>query len=92
VEIRVSVANATGANRLVRRLARLLDRSSVSFDDARNEVRVRSEELRAVFQVIGAVESWLAEDRGGSAEVSIGTRSFRRVGPRLLAAPSGRAA
>jgi hypothetical protein len=38
VEIRVAVADATGAHGLVRRLAGLFDRSSVSFDGTRNEV------------------------------------------------------
>ncbi len=92
VEIRVAVADATGAHGLVRRLVGLFDRSDVSFDGARNEVRVRSEwESRAVVQVIYAVESWLAADGVGPAKLSLGGRSYTMVGPAGLATPSGRA-
>jgi hypothetical protein len=90
VEIRVAVADATGAHGLVRRLAELFDRSSVSFDGARNEVRVRSEwESRAVVQVIDTVDSWLAAADVDSAKLSIGDRSYTMVGPARLATPSG---
>jgi hypothetical protein len=82
VEIRVAVADATGAHGLLRRLTELFDRSSVSFDRKRNEVRVRSEwESRSVVQVIGTVESWLAADGVGSAKLSIGDRSYTMVRP-----------
>jgi hypothetical protein len=82
VEIRVGVADTGGVHGLVRRLAGVFDRSSVSFDGARKEVRVRSEwESRAVVQVLGAVEAWLAEDGGDSAELSIGDRSYILVAP-----------
>jgi len=82
VEIRVAVEDATGVHGLMRRLAGAFDRSSVSFDGARKEVRVRSEwESRAVVQVLGAVEAWLAEDGLGSAELSIGDRSYTLVAP-----------
>jgi hypothetical protein len=46
VEYRVAVADATDAGSFMRRLARFFDRSSVSFDGLRNEVRVRSESGR----------------------------------------------
>jgi hypothetical protein len=82
VEIRVGVADARGVHGLVRRLACVFDRSSVSFDGARKEVRVHSEwESRAVVQVLGAVEAWLAEDGLDSAELSIGDRSYTMVAP-----------
>jgi hypothetical protein len=82
VEIRVGVADPRGVHGLMRRLAGVFDRSSVSFDGTRKEVRVRSEwESRAVVQVLRAVEAWLAEDGLGSAEVSIGDRSFTLVAP-----------
>jgi hypothetical protein len=82
VEIRVGVANAGGVHGLMRRLAGVFDRSSVSFDGARKEVRIRSEwESRAVVQVLGAVEAWLAEDGLDSAELSIGDRSYTLVAP-----------
>jgi hypothetical protein len=92
VEIRVGVTDATGAHGLLRRLAALFDRSSVSFDEAQREVRVHSEwESRGVVQVIGAVESWLAEDGPNSARLSIGDRSYTLVAPTVIGAPKGRA-
>jgi hypothetical protein len=82
VEIRVAVPDATGVHGLVRRLAGVLDGSSVTFDRARKEVRVRSEwESRCVVLVLGAVEKWLAEDGVGSAELSIGDRSYTMLSP-----------
>ena len=82
VEIRVGVTDAPGVHGLMRRLAGVFDRSSVSFDGARKEVRVRSERgSRAVVQVLGAVEAWLAEAGRGSAELSIEDRSYTLVAP-----------
>ncbi len=81
VEIRVAVADATGVHALVRRLAGVFDRSSVTFDGRRKEVRVRSEsESRTVVLVLDAVEAWLAEDGVESAKLSIGDRSYTMVG------------
>ena len=75
------------------RLGGLFDRSSVSFDGARREVRVRSEwESRSVVEVIDAVQSWLAADRIGPATLSVGDRSYTMVAPTALGAPSGQAA
>jgi hypothetical protein len=92
VEIRVAVPDATRVQGLMRRLAGLFERSSVSFDVAQREVLVRSEwESRGVVQVLGAVESWLAEDGPDSARLSIGDRSYTMVGEARLATPSGRA-
>ena len=82
VEIRVAVTDATGVRGLARRLASVFDWSSVSFDEAGKEVRVRSEwESRTVVLVLNAVEAWLAEDGVGSAKLSIGDRSYTMVGP-----------
>jgi hypothetical protein len=93
VEIRVAVTDAAGAHGLLRRLAGLFDRSSVSFDGMHNEVRIHSEwESRSVVQVIAAVESWLAADGIDSAKLSVGDRSYTMLGPAGLGAPSGRAA
>jgi hypothetical protein len=93
VEIRVAVADAARAHGLLRRLAGLFDPSSVSFDGARNEVRVRSEwESRSIVQVIATVESWLAADDIESATLSVGDRSYTMLGPAGLGAPRGRAA
>jgi len=92
VEIRVAVPDDTCGHGLMRRLVGLFDRSSVSFDGAQREVRVRSEwESRSVVQVLGAVESWLAEDGPDSAKLSIGDRSYTMIGAAPLAATSGRA-
>ena len=93
VEIRVAVPDDTCGHGLMRRLAGLFDRSSVSFDGAQREVRVRSEwESRGVVQVLGAVESWLAEDGPDSAKLSVGDRSYTMLGPTGFGAPDGRAA
>jgi hypothetical protein len=82
VEIRVAVADAAGVHGLVRRLAGVCDGSSVSFDGPGREVRVRSEwETRKIVLVLHAVQAWLAEDGVGSADVSIGNRSYTMVGP-----------
>ena len=80
VEIRVGVADAGGVHGLLRRLAGVFDRSSVSYDGARQEVHVRSEwESRSVVQVLRAVEAWLAEDGVSCAHLSIGERSYTMV-------------
>jgi len=92
VEIRVAVGDAAGAHGLLRRLADLFDRSSLSFDGTRNEVSVQSEwESRSVIEVIATVESWLASDGGvNSARLSLGDRSYTMLGPGL-SAPGGHA-
>ena len=81
VEICVAVPDDTRVHGLMRRLAGLFDRSSVSFDGVQREVRVRSEwESRSVVQVLRAVESWLADDGPDSARLSVGDRSYTMVG------------
>jgi hypothetical protein len=93
VEISVAVADATCAHGLMRALARLFDRSSVSFDRMRSEVHVRSEwESRAVMEVIDVVEGWLVADGIASARVSIGDRSHTLFGPAQPATTRGHAA
>jgi hypothetical protein len=90
VEIRVAVPDTTRVQGLMRRLAGLFDRASVSFDGAQREVSVRSEwESRGVLQVLRAVESWLAEDGPDSAKLSVGDRSYTMVGPTGVGAPDG---
>jgi hypothetical protein len=77
VEIRISVGDATQASELMRRLARLFDPLSISFDWPQNEVRVESEwESRAVAGVLEVVEAWLGADGAESATLSIGERSY----------------
>lgn len=86
VEIRVTVEDATRVPPLVRRLATLFDRSSISFDRSRNEVSVQSEwESRAVMGVVEVVQTWLSDDGAESATLSIGKRSYRLVSPPPLA-------
>src|SRR4029453_9932840 len=83
VEIRVAVPDDTYGHGLMRRLAGLFDRSSVSFDGVQREVRVRSEwESRVVVQVLGAVESWLAGGGPPPAGPPSEQRSFTAVGAR----------
>ena len=84
VEICVAVEDVGRVSGLMRRLATVFDRSSVSFDRSRKEVRVTSEwESRGVVHVVEAVEAWLAEDGVKAATLSIGDRSYRFAGPDL---------
>ena len=87
VEIRVAVEDVTRVPALVVRLARIFDRSSISFDRSRHEVRVESEwESRAVIGVLDVVEAWLSEDGAESATLSIGDRSCTLMTSGTLAA------
>jgi hypothetical protein len=82
VEIKVAVEDGAGVIGLLQRLVVLFERSAVSFDATRNEIRVRSEwESRSVVQVIDTVESWLEADDIGSAKLSIGANSYTMVRP-----------
>jgi hypothetical protein len=93
VEICVAVPDATRVHGLMLHLGGLFDRSSVSFDGTRGEVQVHSEwESRSLVQVLGAVESWLAEDGPDSAKLSVGDRSYTMVAPPALGAQNGWAA
>jgi hypothetical protein len=86
VEIRVAVDDATRVHGLMRRLVSLFDRSAVSFDRSRREIKVESEwESRGVVTVIDAIESWIDEDGGGWAMLSIGDRSYTLPAPPPLA-------
>jgi hypothetical protein len=82
VEICVTVEDATRVPRLVRRLANIFERSSISFDRSRNEVRVESEwESRAVMGVVEVVQAWLSENGAESATLSIGNSTYTLVAP-----------
>jgi hypothetical protein len=73
VEICLAVADPGRAHGLIQRLAEVCTPSSVWFDCARGEVRVRSEwESRAVLRVRDVVESWLAAEGIASATLLIG--------------------
>jgi hypothetical protein len=77
VDIRVTVEDVTRVPALVGRLARIFERSAISFDRSRNEVFVESEwESRAVRGVLDVVQTWLAEDGAESATLSIGDSSY----------------
>ena len=77
VEIRVTIEDVTRVPELVRRLARLFDRSSISFDRSRNEVRVASEwESRTAMGVVEIIEAWLSEDGAESATLWLGNCSY----------------
>jgi hypothetical protein len=81
VEIRVAVGDPTRVPGLMRLLAGLFDRSALSFDRSRKEVRVTSEwESRGVAHVVGAVAAWLAENDEDSATLSVGNRSYTMAG------------
>jgi hypothetical protein len=87
VEIRVAVADATRVPGLMLRLAGLFDRSSLSFDRSRKEVRVTSEwESRSVVHVVDAVAAWIAENDADSATLSIGNRSYKMAGSQSVGA------
>jgi hypothetical protein len=89
VEICVAVEDVGRVPGLMRRLAALFGRSSVSFDRSRKEVRVQSKwESRGVVKVVEAAEAWLAEDGVDSATPWIGDRSYRLAGP--MPAQAGR--
>jgi hypothetical protein len=73
VEICLAVADPGRAHGLIQRLADVSAPSSVWFDCARGEVRVRSEwESRAVLRVRDVVESWLAAEGIASVRLLIG--------------------
>ncbi len=82
VEIQVAVADATVAQGLLRRLAGLIDRSAVAFDDVRKEVRVRSEWDSRDIRPGHRDGRILAHGRGvDSARLLIGDRSYTMVNP-----------
>ena len=81
MDIRVGVAEAAGADRLLRHLAPRFDRRAISLDRIRREVVVSAEPgSRATVDVIEGVGSWLEAEAAGSATLSIGDRSFTMVG------------
>jgi hypothetical protein len=85
VEICVTVEDATRVPPLVHRLANVFERSSISFDRSRNEVRVESEwESRAVMGVVEVVQAWLSENGAESATLSIGNSTCTLVAPDSL--------
>jgi hypothetical protein len=88
VEIHVALADPSHVQGLLRSLAGMFGGSSLAYDELRNEICVSSEwESRDVDNVIGAFESWLAEDgAGSSAKLWIGDASYDMVPSLRLAA------
>ena len=87
VDIRVAVEDVTRVPALVGRLARIFDRSAISFNRSRREVCVESDwESRAVMGVLDAVEAWVSEAGAESATLSIGGRSYTLMTSARLAA------
>jgi hypothetical protein len=83
VEIRVAVEDVTCVPELVRGLARLFDRSSISFDRSRNEVYVASEwESRRAMGVVEIIQAWLSDNGAHAATLSLGNRSYM-LGPAI---------
>jgi signal transduction histidine kinase len=97
VEINVPDADAALVDALVLRLHRLFDRSTVSYDAVRKQLRVAGpEEEGSAVAVVQAVESWLDESGVASASLTIGNRSYALVGhglgtPGIDGDPQGRA-
>jgi hypothetical protein len=82
VEIRVIVGDTQKVHGLMRRFVSVFGRAAVTFDAACNEVYVKSDwGSRAVDQVVGAVEAWLAEDGIGSATLAIDDVAYTVVAP-----------
>ncbi len=80
MEIRISVDDGSQAPELMRRLAGLFDPSSVSWDRAQNQVRVRSEwGSRGVTGVVEIVATWIEEHGVTSATLSMGDHSHTLV-------------
>jgi hypothetical protein len=86
VEFRVAPSNATAAQSLVLHLAEAFGQRSVSFDIDRRDVRVSAgrDVNRAIGEVLDAVEAWLSQDGGRSAQIWLGGRSYTmRERPRI---------
>ena len=82
VEIQVAVEDPVRLKGLLAGLAGLVDGSSLSFDERRNELCLSTEwEPCDVDEVIGVFESWLAADgRGASARLCIGDAAYELAG------------
>jgi signal transduction histidine kinase len=95
VEINLTDGDAALVEALVLRLQRLSDRSTVSYDAARKQLRLGLEEGGSAVAAVHAVESWLDESGVASASLTIGNRSYALLGrglgtPGIEAGPQGR--
>ena len=81
VEIHVALADPAHVQGLLGSLAGLFGGASLAYDEGRNEICVSAEwESRDVNQVVGAFETWLADDgAGSSAKLWIGDASYEMV-------------
>ena len=78
VEFLVAPSNVATAQRLVLHLTEAFGQRSVSFDIDHRDVRVSAgrDVNRAIGAVLDAVDAWLSEDGGGSAQIWLGSRSY----------------
>ena len=87
VEIHVALAYPAHVQGLLGSLAGMFGGTSLAYDERRNEICVSAEwESRDVNQVVGAFESWLADDgAGSSAKLWIGDASYEMVASACVA-------
>ena len=87
VEIHVALADPAHVQGLLGSLAGMFGGTSLAYDEGRNEICVSAEwESRDVNQVVGAFESWLADDgAGSSAKLWIGDASYEMVASACVA-------
>jgi signal transduction histidine kinase len=95
VEINVTDRDAALVDALVLRLHRLFDRSTVSYDAVRKQLRVGSGEEGSAVAVVQEVKSWLDESGVASALLATADRSYALVGhgrgsPAIDEDPQGR--
>jgi len=83
VEINLTAADAALVDALVLRLERLFERSTVSYDPARKQLRLGLGEGGSAVAAVHAVEGWLDESGVASASLTIGNRSYSLLGPGL---------
>jgi hypothetical protein len=89
VEIRVAVEDTTRVLQLMLRLAKLFDRSAISFDRLHGEVLVASEwESRAAMRVVEIVQAWMKEADIDSTTLSVGNCRYALTTSAPLAAGS----
>ena len=79
MEMRIVVPEAASASALAERLSIVVGAERISCLDERQEVDVRVDHGsdRAILNVLDAVGRWLEQASVGSAEMSLGDRSYR---------------
>jgi hypothetical protein len=79
MEMRIVVPDAASASSLAQRLTLAVGAERISCPDDRPEVDVRVDHGsdRVIVHVVDAVERWLDHASVGSAEMSLGSNSYR---------------